>query len=125
MNYVDANILIYALLDGGTKGAKSRELLAAQKLATSTLSLDEVAFEVGRASKEEAIKAVDFLANSPSIVLFPFAPQDVDSFKEMLGKGMKPRDAIHALTAAKAHASIIYSEDKDFDKLPITRKTPW
>lgn len=125
MNYVDANIIIYALVDESEKGAKSRELIKSQRLCTNTLSLDEVAFKISKKSREQALEAIEFITESPNIKLLAFDPQDVDSFKEMLSKGMKPRDAIHALTALKAHASIIYSEDKDFDILPVTRKTPW
>lgn len=125
MNYVDANVIIYAFIDESEKGTKSRELLKTQRLATSVLSLDEVAYEISKKSKQQAVAAVDTLAKSPGILLVPFLPEDVDSFKFMLEKGLKPRDAIHALTAVKMNVSIMYSEDRDFDVLKIPRKTPW
>ncbi|MBI3587803.1 type II toxin-antitoxin system VapC family toxin [Candidatus Micrarchaeota archaeon] len=124
MNYVDANVIIYALTDRETKGRKSRELLANQRLCTSILSLDEVAYKLSKRSKKDAIAAVDILSHSPTLLLVPFLPQDVDQFKSLL-EGFDPRDAIHALTATKMRASIIYSEDPDFDQLAIARKTPW
>ncbi len=125
MNYVDANILICSISDSSEKGDKSRELLKTQRLITSTLSLDEVAHKLLHTSLSEALMAVSGFSSSPNLLLVSFLPEDVDSFQEFLKKGLSPRDAIHALTAAKMKCSIIYSEDPDFDKLPITRKTPW
>lgn len=125
MNYVDANILIYAFADITRKGEKSRELIQNQRLATSVLSLDEVAYEIRKKSLEQALKTVETICTIPNLLLIAFLPEDADSFQEFLSMGLAPRDAIHALTAKKVRASIIYSEDADFDTLPVRRKTPW
>lgn len=125
MNYVDANILIYALDDEGAKGKASRSLILNQRLATSVLSLDEVAYKLGRKSQSRAVTAVEGLCKSESLELVPFLPQDSTAFIGLLKAGFLPRDAIHALCAKKVRASVIYSEDADFDKLDIVRKVPW
>ncbi len=126
MNYVDANILIYSFVDKEEKGRRSVELMDREKLVTSTLTLDEVAFKLMKRSREAAVNAVRIISNSPAIVLVPFLAEDVNAFKELLIKGLKPRDAIHALTAVKMKCPVIYSEDPDFDKIPeLKRKTPW
>ncbi|MFH0713424.1 MAG: type II toxin-antitoxin system VapC family toxin [Candidatus Micrarchaeota archaeon] len=126
MNYVDANILIYSIRDATIKGIKSRELLEKQRVVTSVLSLDEVAYKLLKESRETAVKVISGISTSPNIVLVPFLPEDVDLFKELLEKGLGPRDAIHALTAKKMKCAIMYSEDQDFDKITdFVRKTPW
>ena len=126
MNYVDANILLYAVRDESYKGIKALELLEKQKLVTSLLSLDEVAYKLLRNSRERAIAAVSGFSNSPNLVLVPFLASDLDAFKEFLQNGFDPRDAIHALTAKKMKCPVFYSEDADFDKAEdFVRKTPW
>ncbi len=126
MNYVDANILIYSIRDSTVKGVKSRELLENQRVVTSILSLDEVAYKLLKDSRENAINAVSGFSTSQNLILIPFLPEDIDSFKELLEKGLDPRDAIHALTAKKMKCPVIYSEDADFDKISdFVRKTPW
>lgn len=125
MNYVDANVLIYSLVDTTEKGAGCRRLLDSERLVTCVLSLDEVAYKIGKKSPAEAVKAIDGIRKLTNLVLIAFLPEDVDTFVEYLSQGFKPRDAIHAACAKKVHATTIYSEDSDFDKLPIKRKTPW
>jgi len=125
MNYVDANILIYALVDDSFKGKACRKLLNSENLATSILSLDEVAYKVGKQSKDKAVDAVLLYSNTSNLILIPFERMDVGDFIEFQKKGLKPRDAIHALSARKAGCRVFYSEDTDFDKVGIQRKTPW
>lgn len=125
MNYADANIFVYALLDTTERGQKSREFLKGKTVLTSILSLDEVTFKVKKKSLEHALAAVHLLAHSPNVKLVPFLLEDADRFQEFLKAGFQPRDAIHALSAVKSGCTAIYSEDRDFDKLEIPRKTPW
>ena len=126
MNYVDANILIYSFVDESEKGIKSRKLLKTERLVTNTLSLDEVAYKLRKKSTGQAVNGINLLCSSPNLVLIPFLSEDTDSFKELLEKGLDPRDAIHALTAKKMKCAVIYSEDADFDKISdLVRKTPW
>lgn len=125
MNYVDSNILLYSLVDTGEKGEGCRRLIDSERLATCVLTLDEVAYKMKKRSLGQALKAVEWMRQTPNLVLVAFLPDDVDAFAEYLSQGLYPRDAIHAACAKKVRASIIYSEDTDFDKLPITRKTPW
>lgn len=126
MNYVDANILIYAAVDATQKGIACRELLGEEKLATSTLSLDEVAYKLKKHSLETAVKTIELLSKAPNITLVPFLAEDVNEFRELLIGGLAPRGSIHALTAKKVKCPIFYSEDPDFDNIrEFVRKTPW
>ncbi len=126
MNYADANIIIYAFVDDGEKGGACRALLEFEDLATSVLSLDEIAFKIGKLSKEKAVAAVRLLSNSPNISLVPVLPEDARAFAELLEGGFAPRDAIHALCAKKAGCRKFYSEDKDFKRLKgIKTIVPW
>ncbi len=125
MNYVDSNIIIFAFLDTSEKGEASRTILEKQEFVTNTLTLDEVVFEIRRKSLEQALAALIAIENSPNILLVPFESEDLPLFTKYLKKGLAPRDAIHALTAEKTGCKFIYSEDKDFDRIEIPRKTPW
>ncbi len=126
MDYVDANILIYALDDKSEKGKSSRELLSQGRLATSVLSLDEVAYKFSKISGEDAAKAVDMLTAIANIEFVPFLPSDIGQFRALLSSGFYPRDSIHLLCAEKSGCKAIYSEDRDFDRqTAIKRKVPW
>jgi len=125
MKYIDANILLYAFTDTTEKGDASRKVLTGEPLFTSTLSLDEVSYKMKKKSVEAAVAAVEVLEHLPNLEFIPFLAEDVEMFKTYLKKGLGPRDSIHALTAEKARCKIIYSEDKDFDRIEIQRRTPW
>ena len=126
MEYVDANVIIYALSDPGLKGIKSKELLVSQELLTNSLTLDEVAFYFLRQSKAKALQAVNTMISSPKLFYEPFIHDDFQEFARLIGLGLKPRDAIHAATALRLGCKVIYSEDKDFDSVKgLKRKTPW
>lgn len=126
MNYVDANVLIYAAVDLSEKGQKSRQLLDKEKLVTSTLSLDEVAYKTRKHSVGTMLRTIEVLSQTPNLIFEPFLIEDLYSFKEFLQCGLDPRDAIHALTAKKMKCPILYSEDRNFDSVTdFVRKTPW
>lgn len=125
MNYLDANIIIYALSDRTSKGASCRKLIQTQRFATSILSLDEVCHILRKKTPDDALNAVSVFIKSPNLILVPFDSSDIGDFIEFQRRGLKPRDAIHALSARKAGCSAFYSEDADFDKVGLRRKTPW
>jgi len=125
MNYLDANVIIYALSDTTVKGESSRKLIQSQRFCTSILSLDEVCHILRKKSPQTALNAVSVFINSPNLILVPFDSSDIGEFIEFQKKGLEPRDAIHALSARKAGCSAFYSEDTDFDKVGLHRKTPW
>lgn len=125
MNYVDANILIYALTDSSLKGEYSRKLLLNQELVTSTLSLDEVAYYLLKEKMKNRIEILEKLSKAPNLLWAAFTYECLPSFFSFLDKGLGPRDAIHASTAIKCSSAAIYSEDRDFDKVGLPRKIPW
>jgi len=125
MNYLDANVIIYALSDTTVKGESSRKLIQSQRFCTSILSLDEVCHILRKKSPQTALNAVSVFINSPNLILVTFDSSDIGEFIEFQKKGLEPRDAIHALSARKAGCSAFYSEDADFDKVGLHRKTPW
>ena len=125
MNYLDANIIIYALSDTTLKGESCRKLVQTQRFATSIMSLDEVCHILRKKSPQTALNAVTVFLKSPNLILVPFDASDIGGFIEYQKKGLKPRDAIHALSAKKAGCRMFYSEDVDFDKIGMQRRTPW
>jgi len=125
MNYLDANIIIYALSDTTFKGESCRKLIQSQRFSTSILSLDEVCHILRKKTPQIALNAVSVFLKSPNLILIPFDASDVGDFLEYQKNGLEPRDAIHALSARKAGCRTFYSEDADFDKVGLHRKTPW
>ncbi|HIH19738.1 TPA: PIN domain-containing protein [Candidatus Micrarchaeota archaeon] len=126
MDYVDANIIIYAFLDEGAKSEACKRLLTDADLVTSSLSLDEVAYKLfKKVSPAFASTALKILLSSPRLAIVPFQHEHFSVFTELVESGIYPRDAVHAATALKSNCKFIYSEDGDFDRLSIPRKTPW
>lgn len=127
MEYLDANIIIYALLDETNKGITSKNLLSSGEFITNTLTIDEVAFIcLEKRKKEDALRLIREITSAPNIIFKQFSQEDFEEFFNLIEIGLKPRDAIHAATAIKSGCKIIYSEDKDFDAIKaLKRKTPW
>jgi predicted nucleic acid-binding protein len=131
MDYVDANILIYAFDDDGKKGKASKELLSdpLTRFATSMLTLDEVAykfFKLSKRSANDASRVVSALSELPNLEFVPFLEEDISRFRQLLSAGFPPRDAIHLLCAEKTGCKALYSEDRDFDRQKaIPRRVPW
>ena len=121
--FIDANILIFAVLDEEEKGDRCRDLLDSithgQKATTSCLVLDEVMWSIKRSKRESIIEMV--LKNfyempNLEIVAVPFnAP--LAAARMMKEYNLKPRDAMHLATMQHYGITTIASDDKDFDRI--------
>ncbi len=124
MNYLDSNLIIYAILDETEIGDWAREVLekvqdGEMPACTSFLTFDEVFYKVNK------IKGIDVaVINLEAFLTMPnmrfFDVDDGVIWKALdLIKEYKilPRDAIHTATAFIAGAETIYSEDGDFDEI--------
>lgn len=126
MDYVDANILIYAISDNTTKGEKSRKLLLEENLVTCTLTLNEVGYYYYKRDAPNAVANLKNLAAAPNLRFVPFGILEFPTFFGYMEKGLAPRDAIHATIALQQKSKIVYSEDKNWDAVKsFKRKTPW
>ncbi|MBI2545861.1 PIN domain-containing protein [Candidatus Woesearchaeota archaeon] len=122
--YFDSNVFITAALDGSFS-EKARELLQKTrigtfgKVVTSSLTCDEVFWGVKKLRGEShAIAVTEAMLLTPNLEVAP-----VDRNIVWLGLNLikeyhlDPRDALHAACALENKASIIVSEDTDFNKI--------
>jgi hypothetical protein len=124
MIYADANLFIYAAVSeeiGDKAEAFINENLA--DIATSVLTIDEVIWILSKQKDySEAISVGEKMA-SGNIMLLPATGETaLEAIKIMRENGLRPRDAFHAATMKQHGITKIASEDKDFDKLPWTRR---
>ncbi|MEK6924341.1 MAG: PIN domain-containing protein [Candidatus Micrarchaeota archaeon] len=125
MDYVDANVIIYAFSGEGVK-SEAAELLLGGELVTSSLSLDEVGWKFFKVSPKTSGEVLRLLVRSPLLSFKPFSDDLFDDYIALVEGGLPPRDAIHAATALKNGCKVIWSEDKHFDKVKgLKRKVPW
>jgi len=133
ITYLDSNVFILAVFSNNNKAMKARELikkgiLSELSIATSSLTVDEVVWKIWKETKdrslaiEEGLRLLQF--DNLKIVKI-----DSDVLKAALNfmkdyKILKPRDAIHLAAALNAGASVIVSDDSDFDNIKeIKRKS--
>ena len=124
MNYLDANIFIYAATNDDEKGDISRDILykvANNKLdaCTSFLTWDEVVHIIRRLKNIEiaSMEGRKFL-HFPRLMLIRVDEKIMALAQNLISKyNIKPRDAIHSATAILHGDKKIISDDSDFDKI--------
>ncbi|MBN2487581.1 MAG: type II toxin-antitoxin system VapC family toxin [Methanosarcinaceae archaeon] len=124
MNYLDSNLIIYAILDDTNIGDWCRDILelvqnAEMPACTSFLTFDEVFYKVNKVKgRDTAIKNLDALLSMANMTFIDVNEiviwKALDLIKEY---NFLPRDAIHAATAFVAGAGTIISQDADFDSI--------
>lgn len=120
-DYVDANVLVFALIDGGPAGDACRRRLAqidhpAGDAVTSALTMDEVAWAlVKRIDRATALKMVRGYLKMPGLSILPATSAELDlALKLMEDHPLKPRDALHAATALRHGTDSFVTFDSDF-----------
>jgi len=126
MNYIDANIFIYPLVNP----INDEKLLLSNKILsqivnnklnsyTSYLTWDEFMHVlVKKLGKEEAIKEGEKFLRFPNLVFLKADGNVIFRAQELISKyNLKPRDAIHVATALINGINHIISDDSDFDKI--------
>ncbi|VVB85452.1 tRNA(fMet)-specific endonuclease VapC [uncultured archaeon] len=122
MNYLDSNLIIYAMLDDTETGDWARSILESVQsgempACTSFHTFDEVFYKVNKA------KGIDIAIKNLEAFLAMSNMRFIDVNDAVIWKSLElireyrlfPRDSIHAATAFIAGAGIIYSQDADFD----------
>ena len=124
MNYLDSNLVIYAMLDETDIGDWTRKVLEnvqneKMSACTSFLTFDEVFYKVNKIKGTEiALKNLEAFLTMPNMRFFNVDDSVIWRSLELIREyKILPRDAIHAATALIAGAETIYSEDGDFDKI--------
>jgi len=132
MNYIDANIFVYAIINNDNKGEVCRNILrevAFNKLKafTSYLTWDEVIYVVKKEkNKDIAIMEGSKLLSFPNLNFIRVDKQIIFLAQKLIKNyNLNPRDSIHAATALIIGAKEIISDDQDFDVIKeIKRITP-
>ncbi|MBI1972887.1 type II toxin-antitoxin system VapC family toxin [Candidatus Woesearchaeota archaeon] len=129
MTYLDANIFLYAVLNEGILGQKSRALLS--KIAkketvgyTSCLTWDEFVYTLKKLfGREAAVDQGDKLLHFLNLHFLPTNELVLSEAQQLIEKyTLDPRDSIHIASALVHNIPTIVSTDPDFDKVKeITR----
>lgn len=124
MNYLDSNLIIYAILDDTDIGNWCRDILelvqnAEMPACTSFLTFDEVFYKVNKVKGHDiAIKNLEAFLSMPNIRFIDVNESVVWKALDLIKENrILPRDAIHAATALIAGAGTIISQDSDFDSI--------
>ena len=130
MIYLDANILLYPMLQQDTRATACRvvldQVVSGAEAATSVLTWDEVVYVVRKLQgPARAAQQGRLLLQFPGL-RFLSADMDVLRRAQKLVEryALAPRDAIHAATALTAGIHDFVSEDADFDSVTEFRRWP-
>ncbi len=122
MNYLDSNLVIYAILDETGTGEWARDILEKVQneempACTSFLTFDEVYYKVNKArGKDVAMINLEAFLSMPNMRFIDVNDGIIWKSLELIREyDLLPRDGIHAATAFIAGAETIFSEDPDFD----------
>ena len=129
--YLDSNVFILAVLSDDKRGEKAQELIKKTILGelsavTSSLTVDEVVWKIWKETKNRDI-AIDEGLRLLQFDNLRIVGVDNNIIKHSLNfmkkyKHLKPRDAIHLSAAINAGASVIISDDADFDGVREIRR---
>ena len=134
MQYVDSNIFLYSVLyspDLELKAKKAKEIL--QKIenkelsaATSTLTWDEVVWVTTKLlGRRGGITLGQKLLGFPNLEFISVDEAIIAQAQSLMDKyKLSPRDSIHAASALNRKATIIISDDEDFDQIKEIKRAP-
>lgn len=134
MQYVDSNIFLYSVLyspDLEPKAKKAKEIL--QKIenkelsaATSTLTWDEVVWVASKLlGRIGGVTQGQKLLGFPNLEFISVDETIISQAQSLMDKyKLTPRDSIHVASALNRKATIIISDDEDFDQIKEIKRTP-
>ena len=134
MQYVDSNIFLYSVLyspDLEPKAKKAKEIL--QKIenkelsaVTSTLTWDEVVWVTSKLlGRTSGITQGQKLMGFPNLEFISVDEGIIAQAQSLMDKyNLSPRDSIHVASALNRKATIIISDDADFDQIKEIKRNP-
>lgn len=127
MSYIDANVFVYACAgEEPFRAAASKALRKALKAGavTSALTMDEIVWALRPQGIPFAVAQARRILAFPGLRVLAVTGDHVGRALALVEKGLRPRDAIHAVMAMTAQTDIL-SFDSDFDDVPgLRRKAP-
>ena len=134
MQYVDSNVFLYSVLyspDLELKAKRAKQIL--QKIenkelsaATSTLTWDEVVWVAAKLlGRSGGIAQGQKLLGFPNLEFINVDEAIIAQAQSLMDKyKLSPRDSIHVASALSRKATIIISDDEDFDQIKEIKRTP-
>lgn len=134
MQYVDSNVFLYSVLyspDLEPKAKRAKEIL--QKIenkelsaATSTLTWDEVVWVATKLlGRSGGISQGQKLLGFPNLEFVNVDEGVIALAQSLMDKyRISPRDSIHVASALSRKATIIISDDEDFDQIKEIKRIP-
>ena len=133
MQYVDSNIFLYSVLYSPNlelKAKRAKEILQEIEnkelsAATSTLTWDEVVWVVTKLlGRSDGITIGQKLLGFPNLEFISFDEVILTQAQSLMDKyKLSPRDSIHVASALSRKATIIISDDGDFDQIQEIKRT--
>lgn len=124
MNYIDANIFIFPILEETPEAQYCKKILsqiASQQIIgfTSVLTWDEIVWVIKKEmGKEDAVNEGKKFIEFPYLKLLEVNQSTIAKAQELMEKyNLNPRDSIHAASALLARINQVISDDSDFDKI--------
>jgi predicted nucleic acid-binding protein len=133
MQYVDSNVFLYSALYSPhlePKAKRAKEIL--QKIenkelsaATSTLTWDEVVWVASKLlGRSCGIAQGQKLLGFPNLEFINVDEAIIAQAQSLMDKyKLSPRDSIHIASALSRKATIIISDDEDFDQIKEIKRT--
>ena len=134
MQYVDSNVFLYSVLyspDLELKAKRAKEILhkienKELSAATSTLTWDEVVWVTTKLlGRSGGITLGQKLLGFPNLEFISVDEAIIAQAQSLMDKyKLSPRDSIHVASALSRKATIIISDDEDFDQIKEIKRTP-
>ncbi len=134
MQYVDSNVFLYSVLyspDLEPKAKRAKEIL--QKIenkefsaTTSTLTWDEVVWVASKLlGRSGGIAQGQKLLGFPNLEFINVDEAIISQAQSLMDRyNLSPRDSIHVASALSRKATVIISDDEDFDQIKEIKRTP-
>ena len=124
MNYIDANVFIFAVLDISPESSSCKDIIlkiteGKMPAATSVLTWDEFVWVIRKHTNYDlALEEGNELLQTPNLKFLSADFSIVAEAQHLMKEyNLKPRDAIHAAAAIKNGIKDFVSNDPDFDKI--------
>ena len=130
VQYLDANVFIFAGQDIGKKGERARAILKSVsegriEAATCCLAADEIIWAMRRfVPYNDAIRHGEAIFLLKNLRILSVTPSDILRAIKLMRTGIKPRDSIHAAVAINNGIKEIVSDDPDFEDIKELKWRP-
>lgn len=129
MKYIDSNLFIYAALSTDERGEEARNFIkeirkGGERAVTSALTFDEVFWKVQKEKDfESALKVGKSFLEMGNLVFVEVDDSVLWRSYNLIKKyELDPRDGIHLSCALEKGATVIVSEDEDFDEVEEVKR---